>query len=181
MISLQMMIAVVRAFAKKDDLTTPEQKKEFKIQFQLNENNMKQMESHFKKIQKEELTEMEKQTKFAKNYKISFEDLEEFGNEFKLIGQETLTKQLTKKSDTEFLELIKNFNQEKTKFSDSKLKSQIGRKVFMERYKLKKGEISKLEEYLTKFAEEAKQFDKSQSVIIVLMSHGRSGKILGIS
>ena len=97
------MIAAVRAFAKKDDLTTQEQQKVFKIQFQLNEKTMKKMESDFKKIQKGKLTKME----FAKNYIISFEDVEEFRNEFKITGQEVLPKQVAKKSDTKFFGIDK--------------------------------------------------------------------------
>ena len=176
-ISIQMMVAAVRAFAKKDDLTTQEQKKAFKIQFQLNEKTMKKMETDFKKIQKGKSTEME----FAKNYKISFEDIEELRNEFKITGQEVLTKQLVKKSDTKFLELIKNFDQEKNKFFDNELKMKVGRKAFMEKYKLNKGEPSELDVLIQKYAKEGIQFDKTLSLVVVFMSHGKDGKILGIS
>ena len=82
--------------------------------------------------------------KFANLYQISFEDVD----------------------------LIKNFDQEKSK---------VNREDFMERYKLQQKKITELDGYITEFTEEAILFDKSQSMMIELMFHGRNGKILGIS
>ena len=171
------MIAAVRAFAKKDDLTTKEQKKAFKIQFQLTEKTMKKMESDFEKIQKGEL----KETEFVENHKVPFEDIEAFRTEFKITGQEALTKQLAKKSHTKFLELIKNFDQEKNKFSDNELKKKVGRKAFMEKYRLNPKELSELSVLINRYVNEGIQFNKTLSLIVVFMSHGKDGKILGTS
>ena len=155
-----MMIAAVKAFARKDELNDETKKEDFKKQFQLDK-NIDELKN---------CCEDEGIKELVNKYFLTYEDAEEFTNDFKASREEALEEQLKKK----FKE-----NLPEDKRCGISLKDEGGRKAFMNKYKI--DDIDKIDtDIINKIEEQAKTpLKETDCLVVALMSHGDADTIQG--
>ena len=170
-IIIQMMIAAVKVFVKKDKLTA-DNVEMFKRQFQLDDEVIEDL----KELKEGELRQV---------YNFSTDVIDELKGDFDSIGQEEFEnglmeklcqqlKPMLEKEDT--TELNKKLSEPEKRAIQGEYKK-LGREAFRKRYSLTN--INIVDELLDFFQREAFPLSKAKSQIVVIMSHGDNGKITG--
>ena len=169
-----MMQAAVKAFVRKDELKDGDTEK-FKMQFSLNDAKMKLLKEELQRSGSKE---------FGEQYKISVEDMEEMKRKFKTIGEDEINQymaglrdHLADKDHITIDDLDLSLEEHDAMYGRFE---NLGRRVFMDKYRLKEENIKELDKLIQKFTEETISFSEAKSQIVVFMSHGKQGMIMGI-